>query len=84
MLCCSLAAVLFGQIGAWAGSLRFGGARLAAFAAWTQRRRGLLAGAFALELAMAAAAVPTLHAIDRTAQIGNWPVCAWAASLAQR
>jgi hypothetical protein len=81
MLCCSLFAVLLGQLGAWAGSLRFGGARLAVFAAWTRRRRGVLAGAFAVELIAAAAALPALYALDRAAQIGSWPICALAAGL---
>ncbi|MBS0469884.1 MAG: hypothetical protein JSR60_02345 [Proteobacteria bacterium] len=84
MLCCSLFAVLLGQLGAWAGSLRFGGARLAAFAGWTRRHRGVLAGAFAAELILAAAALPALYGLDRAAQLGNWPICSFAAQLAGR
>ena len=46
-----------------------------AVAAWGKARWFALSGALAVELAIAAAAMPTLYALD-VPQLGNWPVCA--------
>lgn len=63
MLCCSLIAILLGQGGALVTKWRLLGG-------------GVFAAVFAVELALAAFALPRLYAIDVPHRIADWPICA--------
>lgn len=85
MLCCTTIVLLLGQCGAFGAAIKahlFGGAGATqsalatAVAAWGKARWFALSGALAVELAIAAAAMPALYALDLPSQLGNWPVCA--------
>ena len=88
MLCCTTLVFLLGQFGAFGAAVKahFAGgsgtlqaALSAAVGGWSKARWLALSGALALELVVAAAALPTLYALDvpaRAASFGNWPICA--------
>ena len=84
MLCCTTVVFLLSQCGAFAAALKahlFGGTGTvqsvlaATVGTWGKARWFALSGALAVELAIAAVAMPTLYALD-VPQLGNWPVCA--------
>ena len=84
MLCCTTFVFLLGQCGAFGAALKahlLGGtgtlqsAMAATVGTWGKARWLALSGALAVELAIAAAAIPTLYALDVSSQLGNWPVC---------
>jgi hypothetical protein len=88
MFCCATLALLFGQFGAFGAAFKahvFGGngplqaALSAAVGGWSKARWLALSGALTVELVVAAAALPTLYALDvpvHGASFGNWPICA--------